>query len=153
MKRQSGFTLLEILVVVAIMGILSATAVPLYHTWLGRARGSEATIMLKQIISAEISYLLDNSKFYPDNTTYMILDEGETTPQDAIKNIEDNLHLSINQGHDLEYSLTGNNEPENENFILIISSKGGKFDIFKDTPELIVRMDKNGTVDQFTPYY
>jgi prepilin-type N-terminal cleavage/methylation domain-containing protein len=153
MKRQSGFTIIEILVALAIVGILSATAVPLYHTWQGRAYGSEAAIMLKQIIAAEISYLLDNNRFYPDNATYTIWHDGETDPSDAIKNIEENLHITINQGHFLEYSLTGDNDPGGYNFILTISSKEGEFDIFKGAPQIIVKMDDQGNVENFFPHY
>ena len=153
MKRQSGFTILEILVALAIVGILTATAVPLYHTWQGRAYGSEASIMLKQIIGAEINYLLDNNKFYPDNATYMILHDGETDPQDAIQDIEENLHITLSQGHFLEYYLQGSNVAPDEGFFLTIRSKDAQFEIFKDAREIVVKMDKNGNVDHFYPHY
>lgn len=153
MKRQSGFTVIEILVALAIVGILSATAVPLYHTWQGRAYGSEASIMIKQITGAEISYLLDNNKFYPDNTKYTILHDGETDPVDAIQDIEKNLHLTIKQGHFLEYYIEGSNVSPDEGFYLTIRSKDGQFEIFKDAREIIIKMDKNGNIEQFFPYY
>ena len=153
MKRQSGFTILEILVALAIVGILTATAVPLYHTWQGRAYGSEAAIMMNQIIAAEINYYLENNKFFPDDTTYMILHDGQPDPTDAIEAIAKNLNITINQGHFLEYYIAGFNEPENASFSLRISSKDQQFDIFKGTREIIVNMDKNGNVSQFTPYY
>ena len=158
MKRQSGFTLLEILVALAIVGILSATAVPLYHTWQGRAYGSEAAIMLRQIISAEINYYLENNKFYPDNNTYIIPHEGQPEPTDieVIKEIADNLNITINQGHFLEYGLTGDNNPnpaEGYSFILTIRSKNYEFKIFQDAKEIIAKMDEKGNVENFFPHY
>jgi len=42
MQRQSGFTLIEIMVVVAILGILSAIAMPSYTSYVMRARLVEA---------------------------------------------------------------------------------------------------------------
>ncbi|MFM5040398.1 pilin [Aeromonas caviae] len=41
MKRQSGFTLIELMIVVAIVAILAAIALPAYQTYTKRAKFSE----------------------------------------------------------------------------------------------------------------
>ena len=41
-KRQAGFTLIEIMIAVAIIGILTAVALPSYNGYLMRARLTEA---------------------------------------------------------------------------------------------------------------
>lgn len=153
MKRQSGFTMLEILVALAIVGILTTTAVPLYHTWQGRAYGSEASIMLRQIIGAEINYFLENNKFFPEDTTYFIPHDGETDPQTAIDEITKALHITINQGHFLEYYLIGSNVPGDESFILTIQSRDQDFNIFKGVPVIYAKLDKYGNTEFIYPNY
>ena len=56
LKNSRGFTLVEMLVVAAIVGILAAVAVPNYMKYAARARQAEAKIALAGIYTAEKTY-------------------------------------------------------------------------------------------------
>lgn len=59
LKSDSGFTLVELMVVVAIIGILSAIAVPNFKKYQAKSKQSEAKIQLAAVYSAEVGTSAD----------------------------------------------------------------------------------------------
>ena len=64
-KGLNGFTLTEVLAVVAIVGVLSSIALPNYINQLNRTRQSEAAAAITQLQNSIISYADENGE-YPD---------------------------------------------------------------------------------------
>ena len=64
-RRRSGFTLIELMIVVAIIGILAAIAVPGFMRFQLRSRVSEAKTNLHSIRVAELSFVSTAATFLP----------------------------------------------------------------------------------------
>jgi len=62
-SNQEGFTLVELMVVVAIIGILSAVAIPNFKKYQAKSKVSEAKLQLAAIYSAETSLQSDYDHF------------------------------------------------------------------------------------------
>ena len=63
MKNEKGFTLIELMIVIAIIGILAAVAIPSYQNYTKRAKASEAKVMLDAIRTHQESYRAENNKY------------------------------------------------------------------------------------------
>ena len=59
MKNQKGFSLVELMVVVAIIGILAAIAIPSYQKFQRRARQAEPKTMLASIYTAQTTFIAE----------------------------------------------------------------------------------------------
>jgi type IV pilus assembly protein PilA len=64
LRRQEGFTLVELMVVVAIIGLLSAVAIPNFQKYQARSKTSEAKLQLAAVYTAEQSFYSDYNVYH-----------------------------------------------------------------------------------------
>lgn len=71
-KNSKGFTMIELLAVVVIMGLLTTIAVPAVYKYVTRARGTSTDTMMKSTFEAAENYMMDNNKIVKSGQTYPI---------------------------------------------------------------------------------
>lgn len=76
-----GFTLIELMIVVAIVGILAAVAYPSYTSYVIRANRAAAQSFMLEVSSRNERYMLDARGYAPDLTAL-----GMTVPAEVSKN-------------------------------------------------------------------
>jgi len=66
-RPEAGFTLLELLVVVAIIGILAAVAIPQFGVYRGRGFDADVRSNVKNLITAQEAYFVDTDSYTSGN--------------------------------------------------------------------------------------
>ncbi len=67
-RRRLGFSLIEIMIVVVIIGLLSSVAIPMFRNFLYKARRVEGLMGLRQLFQLQTSYYSDKG-IYSDSFT------------------------------------------------------------------------------------
>jgi len=128
-SREAGFTLIELMIVVAIVAILSAVAYPSYKEYIAKGRRAE----MKTVLLSAQQWM---ERFYTENYRY------DKDSADANVALPDHLKVSPPQSGGKVYDIalgTGGDKTTRDTFVL------------KATPAGAMSGDKCGTysVDQY----
>ena len=89
MNAQKGFTLIELMIVVAIIGILAAIAIPAYQSYTKRAHVSEGLSLASGAKAAVTEYASSQNDWPADNTA-----AGLAAPTSIKGNAVDSVDVS-----------------------------------------------------------
>ena len=83
LKRETGFTLIELMIVVAIIGILAAIAIPNFVAYQAKSKQSEAKVSLGAIFTSAVAYQAEsqNPQSYAPSTISQIGWQPSGTPR------------------------------------------------------------------------
>ena len=98
--KQQGFTLIELMIVVAIIGILAAIAIPAYQDYTIRAQVSEGLSLSAGAKVALIDYYANNGDWPKDNGAAGVADEHDIVGKytEHVKVKDDVIELKFGPG-------------------------------------------------------
>jgi prepilin-type N-terminal cleavage/methylation domain-containing protein len=97
--REKGFSLVELTIVVSIIGVLAALAIPTFMSSSAKAKQNEAQLILKQIYEMQHTYRQEKDTYYPGDGSTIVVQPGETIGP---------LFVEVASSARYSYSITGN---------------------------------------------
>jgi type IV pilus assembly protein PilE len=107
MKYAKGVTLIELMIVIVIIGVMAAVAVPAYSNYVRKANRADAHKVLERMAAAQARYNLNNGGVY-------------TT---VISSLNGGFGLTTDNGH---YSLAIDSTDVVKNFTITATAIGGQ---------------------------
>ena len=107
MKKQQGFTLIELMIVVAIIGILAAIAIPAYQDYTIRAQVSEGLNLSGGAKAAVTEFFQDRGVMPTDNTEAGLAGEADIQGKYVDEVLVTNGVIAVQYGNDAHAVITG----------------------------------------------
>jgi type IV pilus assembly protein PilA len=118
-KTQNGFTLIELMIVVAIIGILAAIAIPAYQSYLIRAQISEGLTLATRAKTSVSEYYMERGAWPSDNTEAGLADKHDIKGSYT-------EHMSVDDNIiEIKYGFDANSAIFNEKIELTASTRAG----------------------------
>lgn len=123
MNRQRGFTLIELMIVVAIIAILAAIALPAYQNYVARTQATEGFSLANDARTAVVIYHSNTSGFPTNNA-----DAGLTTPGSITGDYVESVTVGSANGQiDVLFGKRASGKIAGNTLTLTMVPEGGSF--------------------------
>ncbi|MUJ24661.1 type IV pilin protein [Aliivibrio fischeri] len=115
-QGQKGFTLIELMIVVAVIGVLSAIAIPQYQNYVQKSEAAAGLATLRALQTNIDTFIADNGDFPTDVTTI-----GATTNMNKLGTIA----LNSESGGSATFTFDGTASALESGAVITISKDAG----------------------------
>jgi len=109
-KNEEGFTLIELMIVIAIIGILAAIAIPQFSAYRTRSFNSASTADVRNAATAQEAYFVDNQEYCATVATLTGATYGLY--------LSDNVTLAVTAATTSGYTMTSTHAKGDKTFTL-----------------------------------
>ncbi len=130
---SKGFTLVEIMISLAILGILASISIPNYRLWRDKAECASMMTTLKYLMDGEDFHFLENGSFHPQSGTLNI-------PKETAVEIPE-LAYNFSEGHKNRYRIRARSNRWRDYYQITVycdfdANGNGKDDRFRATTDI-----------------
>lgn len=124
-KKQKGFTLVELLIVIAIIAVLAAVVTPVALSAIEKSKATAVYAEIKSIETADLTYYVQNSEFAADITELEaelngISGGASKNASYVLAEVEGKRTLTVTVKSESVGDLIEDMEPGSENFAVVI---------------------------------